>query len=171
MLTFTKWLHSRPLSIGLTDPRWWSNQWIAFITLVCNHHIVSGSIIADRTITKLFWSATVNSWMKYVQMDNYEWCWLTFNWFMYTDMTCRESNWKQILPKKLEKNHLFTVRTLALWYRASPVPKMVTNACILPFWFQHKAWLTAVSCSITLCRVVEWNKSILGCIQWPTVDH
>ena len=62
ILTITKWLISRPFSTGLTNSGWWSSQWVAFITLVYNHHIVSSSIIADSTITKLFWSATINSY-------------------------------------------------------------------------------------------------------------
>ena len=62
ILTFTKWLLSRPFSTGLTNSSWWSNQWVAFITLVNNHHIISSAIIADSTTTKLFWSVTINSY-------------------------------------------------------------------------------------------------------------
>ena len=64
ILTITKWLLSRPFSTGLTNSGWWSSQWVAFITFVYNHHIVSSSIIADSTMVRLFWSAAVNSCAK-----------------------------------------------------------------------------------------------------------
>ena len=61
ILTFTRWLLFRPLSIGLAHPFWWPNQWVAFVTLVVNLLIVFNSIKTDSTMMKLLWSTTFNS--------------------------------------------------------------------------------------------------------------